>query len=456
MMDRRGRGWLTTAAAALLIAWLTSSSSNWMILGEQLHVVVSSASGTLEHDDGQLQPPHSVKVEAKAEHSFTLSWQAPRQTVAKGTQASVPTGYSVHWSSAAASDDRTTMAAIKSDSLGEHNVSVPANRLEVLVAYLQPDTEYTVRVAATYSGNRSAYSLPFVVSTLSADASGRTVNAIDRTACDCDVRGTLRCVQRQSSSACVCREGHGGIRCDVCVVGHYMIADGRCASCDCPKLTSSGACVGNVAVERGRECGCHPGHRGADCDLCSGDYFSHGDQCLHCNCLVLCPMDKGRQHCRNCSLLLDAVTKGIETCREFSSHVRLRQQRTIKPSDGTVAVIAVLLSLAFIASVAIGLWCYRNKYQNQNHNSMWSMELHEEKISLNSSCDYQRLDAAAIGGSKRTGGQATTKTDAGETASAAAVSKDRQQSSRSAAHHQTGGGRHADLSASHKYHCISI
>jgi len=349
-----------------------------------------------------LQSPHSVRVEANAVHSLTLSWIPPAVTK-DGPQL---TGYSIMYLSSTGSE--------------EEEISVEREKQSVMLTHLQPASNYTVQVVAHYSNNQSASSLKFVVSTL-------TPTYISHQECDCHVSGMASCTVSHESgeSKCTCHPGYIDKRCETCASDYFNEGE-KCIPCNCSTAMSTGSCTPNVKEQLGRECSCLPGHFGPSCNVCETGFFWYEDRCLSCECLHLCPVNKGHDFCHNCELALDRTAVAIQRCLDVNNNIHHKKQ--VSHNDGTVAVVAVVVSLAFIASVAGGVSYYRYKCQKQaQHSSLWSMELHEEKVSLNSACDYQRLDAAAI----------NAKQDS------------KKQKNKLQQHNNKSEGNH-------KYHCISI
>lgn len=210
----------------------------------------------------------------------------------------------------------------------------------------------------------------------------------------------------------------------------------------------------DASEKSGRECSCLSGHYGPSCDACVNGYFWNQERCVSCSCLKLCSNNQGHHQCYNCGFLLndmlDVVKRKCSKCitvvyghlitvKDLYDDCSLHHfnvglflgagHKTLNHGDGTVAIVAVVVSLAFIGAVASGIYYYRYKSLNQAHNSLWSMELHEEKVSLNSACDYQRLDAAAINAKQDSTGKRS--------------------GTRPQSHSNKADG-------SHKYHCISI
>lgn len=349
---------------------------------------------------GDLQP-HSVKVDAKSHDSLTLSWSPPN--VAKEGPELI--GYSVCYTSGIGSKEQRAVIGVEKRS--------------VMITKLQPSTNYTVYVVAHYSDNQNASSPLFIVSTLS-------IAPAFHQECDCDPSGMSSCTPASEggTAKCVCHPGYENNHCGDCAPTFFREGE-KCKPCNCSTATSTGTCTPNIEEPSGRECSCHPEHLGPNCDTCSSGFYWNEDQCLTCECLTLCPKNHGFDICNQCKLTLEHSLAAIKVCDEYYSHHRRKPNR----GDGTVAVVAVVVSLAFIAVVAAGVSYYRYKCQKQSKHALWSMELHEEKVSLNSACDYQRLDAAAI----------NAKQD----------SSAKRQRPRAQSHANKAEGNH-------KYHCISI
>uniref|UniRef100_T1IZ09 Fibronectin type-III domain-containing protein n=1 Tax=Strigamia maritima TaxID=126957 RepID=T1IZ09_STRMM len=317
--------------------------------------------------EDEFRPPHSVELEAQSDKSLTIGWKAPE--VDENSPQIV--SYSVHY-------------YITPDS--EKLETVSKDTRSKLLHNLQPATNYTIYVTAHYSGNKSASSLICVMST-----SEGTSNSIFKD-CSCFQPGTKRC-DKINSGRCVCHIGYEGSECDICVKGFYLFG-GECRPCPCSPESSFGTCQLGTEVSGEVTCACREGYFGSLCDMCVvGFYPVANGQCIKCSCLFCGLAGYTNPICNQCPQFANNFSNPLEVKTNCGVQGPPKgKQRTVDQGDGTVAVVAAVASLAFIACVAGGITCYRRHLQAHNQPPFWSIELTEDKITLSgSNSDYERL-----------------------------------------------------------------
>ncbi|XP_076359958.1 uncharacterized protein LOC143252148 isoform X1 [Tachypleus tridentatus] len=172
---------------------------------------------------------------------------------------------------------------------------------------------------------------------------------------------------------CTCFPGYTGIWCDQCASG-YFLDKKMCKDCPCTNTTSSGKCIldesGEVKCES-----CLAGHRGHFCSSCTAGYRWNNISCVPLNCLsfTLCMKQMDHPGCSDCIYLMDSLSP--PTAQKSS-------ERTI--ADGTVPLIAVIVTLGIILLVAAGATCYRSwvHWRARPRLPLWEMELGEVKNTL--------------------------------------------------------------------------
>lgn len=86
--------------------------------------------------------------------------------------------------------------------------------------------------------------------------------------CNCDMVGTTAEICDKDTSACICREGFGGARCDQCLPGYYGYPG--CQPCRCSERGS----ISPVCDANG-QCRCLASFAGRTCDRCSPGHYKH-------------------------------------------------------------------------------------------------------------------------------------------------------------------------------------
>lgn len=321
--------------------------------------------GITSDEVAELLPPLPVKSMAHTETSVTLSWVLPNVSV-EGIHV---TGISIRYSSA---------------TEPEKVITIYPNNTSKMISDLKPDTDYTACVIAHYSNNVNVSTGKFVMSTLG------SLNDYHYRDPMCDAIGTRQVEKLPSGGRCLCQIGYQGIECGVCSEGFYRLME-RCKPCPCSKETSLGTCqIGSD--EDTVACTCKQGYIGMVCDTCVNGYYPVSDYCISCHCLNC--HEKTTSECEQCPEYRFNITDD-EAVSRLCSITGPPHHRTVKHEDGTVAIVAVVISLAFIACVAFGITCYRNRLQAHNQVPFWSIELAEDKVSLNTGSDYQRLEGSS-------------------------------------------------------------
>ncbi|XP_023235087.1 uncharacterized protein LOC111634522 isoform X2 [Centruroides sculpturatus] len=143
------------------------------------------------------------------------------------------------------------------------------------------------------------------------------------------------------------------------IVGDDIYPDGK-FECNCSE-TGTLACTRSP---HNMKCACYNGYEGKWCDMCSQGYFKVGEECKPCPCTN--------------------ITSAGECILDQSLN------------DGTIPLVAVVVTLAVLLVVAASATCYRYWSQRRTRLRLpfWSIELREDKMNLSSGCHYQQLDAA--------------------------------------------------------------
>lgn len=207
----------------------------------------------------------------------------------------------------------------------------------------------------------------------------------DEPPCNCSETGMVACTRRPGFVECTCQLGYAGIWCEECAPGNFRYGK-ECIFCPCSNLTSTAECKmeksGQVSCVQ-----CLPGHRGSLCKFCTAGYQWTDDKCVPLNCLsnTLCAEQRNAPGCEQCIFLENKFP---------TTAYRSNADRGI--ADGTLPLIAVVVTLGVLLLVAALATCYRywDYRRHQPRIPFWSIELQDEKTDLHSHCQYQHLDAA--------------------------------------------------------------
>lgn len=329
-----------------------------------LLLILASAGIAIASSEGEdLHPPLPVEKMAQTETSVTLSWTLPNSSL-EGVHL---VGISISYSS---------------ENEPEKVIRVPATNTTHMIEDLKPGTEYTCNVTAHYSNNKSVSTEIFKITTFD---SIKGYHYRDST---CDEVGTRQVEKLSSGPRCLCQTGYQGPDCYDCSDGFYRSTE-KCFPCPCSKETSLGTCHKGSDEEK-IACNCKRGYIGMLCDACISGFYPANNYCVNCDCLNC---DENAD-CDQCPEYRFNITDHEAVARSCGI-TGLPNHRTVKHEDGTVAIVAVVISLAFIACVAGGITCYRNRLQARNQVPFWSIELAEDKVSLNTGSDYQRLEGSS-------------------------------------------------------------
>ncbi|KAG8177313.1 hypothetical protein JTE90_018339 [Oedothorax gibbosus] len=213
----------------------------------------------------------------------------------------------------------------------------------------------------------------------------------DEPPCNCSDAGMVACTRRPGFVECTCQPGYSGTWCEECAPGNFR-AGKECRICPCSNLTSTAECKmepsGQVSCVK-----CLPGHRGSMCSSCAAGYqwLEDEERCTPLDCLSvpLCAEQRYAPGCEGCVFL--------ENRNPITAH-RSKSDRSI--ADGTLPLIAVIVTLGVLLLVAAMATCWRywDHRRHQPRVPFWSIELqHDEKSDLHSHCHYQHLDASKNG-----------------------------------------------------------
>lgn len=322
-----------------------------------------------------LPPPEDIRVESVSEDTITVSWSPPlfpRQEnmvrVFAYVLASAPVGIYSH-------EDRELM--------------LPPAKNSATISELEPGKQYTIVVSAVYHGNVRSPSRKLIVSTGGQDKNELAVSDEvypDREPahCNCSTPGTVACTRRTESFVCSCYKAYEGKWCENCAQDSLRLGK-QCLECPCSNLTSTGTCVfganGDPVCES-----CLPGHRGHTCQDCSAGFSWKDDHCQVSKCHLSfsqCAEDKSAPGCADCIYPPTAQKSNAA--------------QTI--ADGTIPLVAVIVTLAVIVLVAAMATCYRywTRQRTRPRLPLFSVEHRQEKANEMApfECQYQHLDASA-------------------------------------------------------------
>ncbi|XP_022255603.1 multiple epidermal growth factor-like domains protein 9 [Limulus polyphemus] len=257
---------------------------------------------------------------------------------------------------------------------------------------LSGGTRYEVSVSAVYSGSQRVSAPKKIVNTKTTSMGNFAMDDGDKyevkpkeLECNCSEPGMVACTRMHETIECTCYPGYTGRWCESCSSGHYR-DEKECKPCPCVNVTSSGNCTLDKAGEV--TCtSCLLGHRGLLCDACMTGYHWQEDQCVPLNCLSfsVCAEQQDDPDCSDCIFLTRSLTPPTA-------------QKGFAPTiaDGTIPLIAVIVTLGVILLVAGTATCYRywSYRRSRPRLPFWSIELREEKLNLSSEYQYQHLDAA--------------------------------------------------------------
>ncbi|XP_076347481.1 uncharacterized protein LOC143245238 isoform X1 [Tachypleus tridentatus] len=339
-------------------------------------VQVASASG--KAGLAEFQAPQHVAVKHVNRHSITVTWKDPEPPIDRNMQLlAFALSYTlVNGKSHGKARDLLLPPTAKSKTLSE----------------LNGGTVYDILVSAVYSGNQRVPAPKKRVRTKDSSVNDLAVSdgyhyemTPKEPECNCSEPGMVACTRMHGTVKCTCFPGYAGRWCESCSPGNYR--DGKeCKPCPCSNITSSGNCsldkAGKVTCTS-----CLPGHRDVLCNSCTAGYHWKEGRCVPLNCLSfsLCAEQRDDPSCTDCIYLMENL--GSPTAQKSSS-------RSI--ADGTVPLIAVVVTLGVILLVAGSATCYRywSHRRSRPRLPFWSIELREEKLNLSSECQYQHLDAA--------------------------------------------------------------
>ncbi|KAF8770332.1 Multiple epidermal growth factor-like domain protein [Argiope bruennichi] len=336
-----------------------------------------------QRDD--LSAPLEVLVEQTTSSSVQLSWKPPPSP--KGRNLKLFT-YSL---------TLTPLTHYGGHGL-EKEFSLPPSITSKLVGGLTEGTRYVVQLSAIYGDPTRRLSHDALVRVAAPKFTVFTPPEAqqdipvgddglppDEPPCNCSDTGMVACTRRPGFVECTCQPGYGGTWCEECAPGNFR-AGKECVLCPCSNLTSTAECKmessGQVSCVQ-----CLPGHRGSLCTSCSAGYQWTEDKCVPLNCLSssLCAQQRNAPGCEDCIFL--------ENKFPTTAH-RSKSDRSI--ADGTLPLIAVIVTLGVLLLVAAMATCYRywDYRRHQPRIPFWSIELQDEKTDLHSHCQYQHLDAA--------------------------------------------------------------
>ncbi|XP_071042813.1 uncharacterized protein [Parasteatoda tepidariorum] len=334
--------------------------------------------------DSELSAPLEVLVEKTTSTSIHLSWKPP--PIPKGPNLKLFT-YSL------------TLTPLTQTGHGlEKEFSLPPSITTKQVNGLSESTHYVVLLSAIYGDHTqklshdklvtvsapkfTVYIPPEVQQDLPVGDDGIPVG---EPVCNCSDMGMVACTRRPGFVECACQPGYAGTWCEECAPGNFR-AGKECVVCPCSNVTSTAECKmetsGQVSCVK-----CLPGHRGSLCTSCTAGYQWTDDRCLPLDCLSssLCAEQKDAPGCEDCIYLENKYPTTAQ---------RSNSDRSI--ADGTLPLIAVVVTLGVLLLVAAMATCYRywDYRRHQPRIPFWSIELQDEKTDLHSHCQYQHLDAA--------------------------------------------------------------
>ncbi|KAM4691986.1 laminin subunit alpha-5 [Rhinophrynus dorsalis] len=100
----------------------------------------------------------------------------------------------------------------------------------------------------------------------------------------------IGCVQRGSSTQCLCRPGYAGAKCERCAPGYYgnpLVIGSSCKPCDCNGNTDSNMLFSDCDPLSGMCTGCMFNTAGPHCQVCAPGYYGDAvgaKNCTKCSC----------------------------------------------------------------------------------------------------------------------------------------------------------------------------
>lgn len=332
-----------------------------------------------------LSAPLEVFVGEITSSSVTLSWKSPPNPADQNVKLFAYT---------------LILTPLTDFGIGsEKEYSLPPSTTTKQVNDLIEGTRYVVQLSAVYGdpkqrinrNNLRKISAPkftvLIPSPVQQDIPvGDDGVPIDEPDCNCKEEGTMACTRLPGKVICTCNAGYTGTFCEECAPGNFR-AGKECKLCPCSNITSTAECEmdskGQIRCTQ-----CLPGHRGSLCNLCTAGYHKTDDRCLPVSCisLTICAEQKDAPGCEDCPFLEDRFPP--------TAH-RSNSERSI--ADGTLPLIAVVVTLGILLLVAAMATCYRywNYRRHQPRIPFWNIELQDDKSDLHSHCQYQHLDAAS-------------------------------------------------------------
>ncbi|XP_023235086.1 uncharacterized protein LOC111634522 isoform X1 [Centruroides sculpturatus] len=301
--------------------------------------------------------PQQLSIDAVAEHSFTLTWKPP---LLIANQSGDLVAYSLTYN-------------VRDKQDKEMNLLLPPNASHMMVTELTEGTNYRIVLAAVYDTKERVAAPEIYVTTLFPVEDlivGDDIYPDGKFECNCSETGTLACTRSPHNMKCACYNGYEGKWCDMCSQGYFKVGE-ECKPCPCTNITSAGECIlanGHVTCTS-----CLPGHTGLLCTNCTPGYTWRDDKCV-------------------------TIDNQCDTCPDPGATASLLHSKLTDQSlnDGTIPLVAVVVTLAVLLVVAASATCYRYWSQRRTRLRLpfWSIELREDKMNLSSGCHYQQLDAA--------------------------------------------------------------
>lgn len=364
---------------------LVEHASCWIVVAV-CWLLVEASDKDINALDQTLPPPREVTIDGIAEHSFTLRWKPPLPHPDKHVKLQ---GY------------RLSYAPAGRAGIGEEKaLMLPPVIHSKLVTHLREGVEYAVVLSAVYPNIQTASApklslhTPLPVNELPVGDDSYFEHKIE---CNCSEEGMVACTRSVLQDVmCTCFPNYTGQWCQECAPGFVRIGK-LCMSCPCSNATSTGDCeavhsnASNHLQGPSRDSGtvvcrsCLPGHRGPLCRTCTAGYHWKEDRCqpINCRSFTLCAQDKGSPGCEDCIYVDNALPPVAHKSSDYAL------------GDGSMPLIAVLVTIGFLLAVAGAITCYRYrlKYRSRSQTPFWSIELRENKSSHD--CQYQHLDVAS-------------------------------------------------------------